>query len=126
MTAAPAIRILLCDDSTELRSVVRGVLERDGDLVVVGEAEDGPASVMLAARELPDVIVLDLTMPGLGLDSLVPAVRRSAPDAALVLFSGVASAVTDRLVDRGRRLVHVPKTAPPGQLVDVVRALARA
>ncbi len=82
--------------------------------------------VRLAARALPDAIVLDLTMPGLEPESLVPAMRRSAPSAGLVLFSGVGAELAERLINGCGNLFHVSKTAPPRSLLDAVRAAAAA
>jgi len=119
---APA-RVIVCDDSPDLRAVVRMVLERDGTLQVVGEAGDASGAVALAASERPDVIVLDLTMPGAEPDALVSAVRMGAPDAGLIVYSGIAPhRARDMLGDRGD-VLHVPKTSPPRDLVAAVRSV---
>jgi two-component system response regulator NreC len=59
------IRILLADDHTVMRSGLRLLLERQPNLVVVGEAADGRQAVELAASEKPDVVVMDIAMPHL-------------------------------------------------------------
>ena len=60
------IRILLVDDHTLLRTGVRMVLQAEPDLEVVGEASDGDSGVRLAAELHPDVVLMDLSMPGVG------------------------------------------------------------
>jgi len=81
------IRILLIDDHTLFRSGVCALLQRQPDLEVVGEAADGVDGVKRAKQYLPDVILLDLNMPGLsGLETLQLLVE-DLPDAAVVMLS---------------------------------------
>jgi DNA-binding NarL/FixJ family response regulator len=58
------IRILIADDNTEFREGMRGLLAAQADLAVVGTAPDGDTALSLAARLLPDVVLMDLQMPG--------------------------------------------------------------
>ena len=59
------IRALVVDDSAFMRMALRRIIEAEGDLRVVGEASDGAAAVELAARLQPDIVTMDLEMPGL-------------------------------------------------------------
>ncbi|HEY5142973.1 MAG TPA: response regulator transcription factor [Solirubrobacteraceae bacterium] len=118
------LRVILCDDSADLRDVVRSTLERASDLRVVGEAGDVPGAIALAERELPDAIVLDLSMPGGDAATLIPAVRSRVPGAGLVLYSGQGPRSTRPLLDEHPEVLHVPKASPSGRLVDAVRAAA--
>ena len=59
------MRVLLCDDSAELRALLRSAIEEGReDVEIVGEVGDGDAGLRLAAEHQPDVVVLDLEMPG--------------------------------------------------------------
>ena len=70
MTSAP-IRVLLIDDHTLFRSGVRALLARQADIEVVGEADNGHEGIKLATALRPDVVLLDLHMPGLsGVEAL--------------------------------------------------------
>ncbi len=60
-----AIRVLIADDNAEFRAGLRGLLEAQPDLVIVGEAATGKATLALAARLQPDVVLMDLQMPDL-------------------------------------------------------------
>lgn len=64
VTSAP-IRVLLIDDHTLFRSGVRALLARQADIDVVGEADNGHEGIKLATALRPDVVLLDLNMPGL-------------------------------------------------------------
>lgn len=82
-----ATRVLIVDDHAVVREGIRHVLTTDEGFEVVGEAATGEAAVELCARVHPDVIVLDLTMPGMsGLDA-APRLRALAPDAKLLVLS---------------------------------------
>ncbi len=84
---APAIRVLIADDHAIVREGVRFVLSSDQGFDVVGEAENGAEAIVLAQKLQPDVIVLDLSMPGLsGLDAAAE-IRRCAPEAAVLVLS---------------------------------------
>lgn len=81
------IRILLADDHGIVRQGTRSLLEKESDLEVVGEAEDGRAAVEMAGVVKPDIIVMDIAMPQLnGLDAAAQIVRRQ-PEAGIIILS---------------------------------------
>jgi len=85
------IRIFLCDDVPELRALLRFGLEADPLLKIVGEAGDATEAVAKAAELQPDVVLLDLSMPGMDGLEAIPLLRDAAPDSAIVVFSGFAA-----------------------------------
>ncbi|MEV0155461.1 response regulator transcription factor [Micromonospora sp. NPDC050686] len=74
------IRVLLADDQALMRAGFRALLDAEDDLAVVGEAADGAAAVELARRLRPDVVLMDVQMPGL---DGIEATHRIATDGAL-------------------------------------------
>ena len=85
------IRIFLCDDVPAFRTLLRYTLEEDPDLQVVGEAGDGASGVAGVRDTQPDVVLLDLAMPGAdGLQAL-PEMRAAAPQAQIIGLSGYAA-----------------------------------
>ncbi|GGD70740.1 response regulator [Caballeronia grimmiae] len=82
-----AIRILLIDDHTLFRSGVRALLQRTPDFEIVGEAADGLEGIKRAKQFCPDVILLDINMPGLsGLETLRLLVQ-DLPQTAVVMLT---------------------------------------
>ncbi|MDO4636641.1 MAG: response regulator transcription factor [Lautropia sp.] len=82
-----SISILLIDDHNLFRSGVRQLLQREGDLCIVAEAADGLEGLKRAKALLPDVILLDLNMPGLsGLETL-HLLRQDVPQSAVVVLT---------------------------------------
>jgi two-component system, NarL family, nitrate/nitrite response regulator NarL len=119
------MRVLLCDDSAELRSLLRSAIEQGGEEVaIVGEVGDGDAALRLAAEHQPDVVVLDLEMPGPAPAALLRGVRRLAPRTAIVTFSGHDPAVVAGPAAREIAL-HLPKTTDLVAAGSAVRELGR-
>lgn len=82
-----SIRILLIDDHNLFRSGVRQLLQREADLQIVAEAADGLEGLKRAKALKPDVILLDLNMPGLsGLETLKLLVQ-DVPDARVIILT---------------------------------------
>jgi DNA-binding NarL/FixJ family response regulator len=119
------MRILLCDDSAELRALLRSAIEQEpDDVAIVGEVGDGDAALRLAAEHQPDVVVLDLEMPGPTPAALLRTLRRLAPRAAIVTFSGHDPAVVAGPAAREIAL-HLPKTTDLAAAGRAVRELGR-
>ena len=99
------------------------MLEQDGDVRVVGEAEEGDEGVRLVAELQPDVVLLDLTMPVLDGLEAIPLIRESAPRTAIVVLSGLgADTMAREALDAGAH-GYVEKGA---ELVEIANAVRRA
>jgi DNA-binding NarL/FixJ family response regulator len=119
------MRILLCDDSAELRALLRSAIADGRDEVeIVGEVGDGDTALRLAAEHQPDIVVLDLEMPGPAPAPLLRALGRLAPSAAIVTFSGHDPAVVAGPAARAIAL-HLPKTTDLAAAGHAVRELGR-
>jgi DNA-binding NarL/FixJ family response regulator len=119
------MRILLCDDSAELRALLRSAIEDAAeDVDIVAEVGDGDAALRLAAEHQPDVVVVDLEMPGPAPGPLLRTLRRLAPEAAIVTFSGHDPAMVAGPAAREIAL-HLPKTTDLTAAGRAVRELGR-
>src|SRR3954466_16301544 len=83
------VRVLLVDDLSDIRLVMRLLLEADGRAEVVGEAADGAEAVRLTPRLRPDAVVLDLRMPGVVGISALPLIRNVFPGTVVVALSAL-------------------------------------
>ncbi|MFE4862277.1 response regulator [Streptomyces sp. NPDC056670] len=86
-TPAPPVRILLVDDHAILRETLRECLEAEGDFEVVGDGADGAQAVALCARLRPDVLLLDVEMPGAPVGMTVPRVLEVSPRTRIIILS---------------------------------------
>ena len=85
------VRVFLCDDVPDIRMLMRFALEEDPSLNVVGEADDGVAAVEGIASMQPDIVLLDLSMPGLDGLEVIGRLREVAPQTGIIIFSGFAA-----------------------------------
>jgi chemotaxis response regulator CheB len=113
--------VLVCDDAPDMRALLRDALDADPALEVVGEAADGAAALRLAEALQPDVVLLDIAMPGPDAGTVVTGVRRAAPEAAIVVLSGFGP---ERLGPEtsGEVVAHLPKTADLSAVRRTLRA----
>ena len=118
------IRILVADDHEILRWGLITSLSRQPDLVVVGEVGDTAAAIEAFERLVPDVLLLDLSMPGGGGWVVLERVLVVRPEACVVIHSAADDdATVAAALARGAR-AHVSKSAGDAQLVDVLRSVA--
>ncbi len=121
---ARGIRVLLVDDQALIRLGFRMVLESEPDLEVVGEAEDGAQAVALANELAPDVVIMDVRMPGMdGIAATERIVGRVRGTRVLIVttfdldeyaFAGLRAGASGFLL----------KNAPPAELVGAIRTVA--
>lgn len=119
------MNILLADDHALLRAGLRAILDAQPDMHVTAEAVDGRDALTLAADLLPDVILLDVAMPGLnGLEAL-PRLLEVSPQSQIIVLSMHA---TEEYVVRALRsgaIGYLLKDSPPAELLSAVRAAGR-
>jgi len=116
------ITIVIADDHRIVRQGVKSLLEREPDLRVVGEADDGVEALRLVERLDPSILVLDLVIPALdGLD-VVREVRRAAPTVKVIVLSMHSDEGYVREALARGAAGYVLKIAGAGELIQAVRA----
>lgn len=118
------IRVILVDDHTLIREGVRVLLQSAPDIAVVGEAENGVAALELARRAVPDVVVLDLDMPGADGQSVLAALRSQLPEVRVLILTMYPEQT--RLVPllAGGARGYLTKAAASRELVEAIRVVA--
>ena len=117
------IRILVTDDHAVLRAGLTALLNTEPDLVVVGEAADGSECLRVAQMLQPDVILLDINMPGInGLDAL-PLLRQVAPQSRVLVLTMHDDITYLRQVLRSGGAGYVLKQAADNELLSAIRTV---
>ncbi len=124
-SAGRAIRIVLADDHPVFRAGLRATLTDEPDMRIVGEATTGDEAVALCRDLSPDVLLLDLRMPGPPAEETVTTVRTNQTTTRIVAVTAFDDAL--RLRDLVRRGVvgYVLKDEPPTAVAGAVRAVMR-
>ena len=120
---ADELRVVIVDDQDLFRQGLRRLLE-DAGIVVAGEAATGEDAVKLAADELPDVVLMDLHMPGAGGWKAIEQIVARTPSAQVVVLSGSGSEDGVVAAILAGASGYVLKTAPIDQVVASVRSAA--
>ena len=117
------IRVLLADDHRLFREALRTVLERECE--VVGEAASGEEAVALAARTHPDIVLLDVGMPGVGGLNAAHRLAKESPNSKVVILSqhDDEEYVIEAMVDAGAA-GYLVKTDAASELLSALRAVA--
>jgi DNA-binding NarL/FixJ family response regulator len=119
------VRVLVVDDNELLRAGLATVLESDPDIEVVGQAGEGPEGVRLATSLVPDLVLMDVEMPGGDGITATSRIVADAPDVRVLILTMFD---LDEYVVEGLRAGatgFLIKTTPPGELIAAVKACTR-
>lgn len=124
MTIGEKIRVMLVDDHAVVRVGFRMLLEASGDIDVVGEMENGEVAYQRFPELKPDVVVLDLAMPGMGGIETVRRLVARESNARLLVLSAHEDTVHLRRAINAGALGYLSKRTAPEELIGAVRAVA--
>jgi len=117
------ITVVLADDEALLRKALAALLPLEGEVTVLAEAEDGEEAVRATLRHRPDVLVIDLEMPGLdGLDA-VTRIRRERPQQVILMLTRHARPGVLRKALKLGVQGFVSKSAEPAHIISVITTL---
>ncbi|HYV37833.1 MAG TPA: response regulator transcription factor [Gemmataceae bacterium] len=116
------IRVLLVDDHAVLRAGLRMLLNAQPDIEVVGEAADTREALTLACATRPDVMTLDLTMPGGGSIPLIERLRQDCPQTRVIVLTMHDDPAYLRAVLAAGGRGYIVKTAADSDLLTAIRA----
>ncbi|MFF9123994.1 response regulator [Streptomyces sp. NPDC014889] len=118
------IRVLLADDHPLVRQGMRAVLDTAGGIEVAGEAGDGLEAVRRAVELLPDVVVMDLQLPGMHGIEATRQIRTRVPDAAVLVLTMFEDDATVFAAVRAGALGYLVKGAEGADIVAAIHAAA--
>ena len=101
MGISPSIKVLVVDDHQVVREGLRRIIQSDNEIDVIGEARNGEEAIVKAAALSPDVITMDLKMPGM--DGIVAAqeIKQKMPDVAIIMFTLYADDFVKQAIEAG-------------------------
>ncbi|WP_210571294.1 response regulator transcription factor [Streptomyces sp. GESEQ-4] len=118
------VRVVIVDDEQLVRMALRLVIDGEPDLTVVAEAADGDAAITVVAEQRPDVVLMDVRMPGRdGLSTTRELLTRPVPPRVLMLTTFDSDDLVLGALRAGA-LGFVLKDTPPPQILDAVRTVA--
>ncbi|NBE95551.1 response regulator transcription factor [Nonomuraea sp. KC401] len=119
------IRVLVADDDPMVRHHLRAILTSTGEVEVVAEAEDGAEAVEAVLRAAPDVVLMDIRMPGVdGITATAEIARLRTPPVVVALTTFDSDTHVLRALQAGAN-GFVVKSTPPQDLIDLVKVAAQ-
>jgi DNA-binding NarL/FixJ family response regulator len=122
--ASAARRVLVVDESVLVRQGLRAILECSSDLSVIGEAENGIEAVSMAAHIRPDVIVMDVNMPGMNGIEATKHIKAAQPAILVIGFSVNDDPHVQAAMREAGADAFLTKGAASTHLCDAIAALA--
>ena len=119
------ISLLITDDHALVRQGIRAFLELQPDLTVLGEADSGEAAVRMVVDLAPDVVLMDLVMPGIGGVEATRQVKQASPHSQVIVLTSYHEDEYIFPALRAGALSYVLKDVGPDELADIVRKAAR-
>jgi len=119
------IRIVIADDHAILRDGVRALLQQSDDFDIVAEAGDGNAAIEACRREKPEVVIMDINMPGLGGIEATLALRKEMPALRILILTQYDDREYIRRLLKAGVAGYILKKSAGSALSDAVRAVSR-
>lgn len=122
MSDITPLRVLLADDHVTVRHGLKLLIDGQADMTVVAEASDGAAAVQQALELKPDIIVMDVSMPGMNGLVATQTLRKVLPSIAIVTLTRHADDAYLQELLRAGASAYVLKQSPPTELLQAIRA----
>ncbi len=119
------ISVLIVDDHALVRSGIAGFLKTQDDIEVIGEAESGAQALLLVEKHVPDVVLMDLVMPGMDGITATAEVKRLSPRTQVVILTSFHEDKHIFPAIEAGALSYILKDIGPNELTATIRAAAR-
>ena len=124
-SSTKGISILLVDDHPIVRQGYRRVLEHEGDFCVVAEADNATSAYGAFKTHAPDIVVMDISMPGASGLEAIRNIRSRSPRARVLVFSMHSEALLVKAAFNAGASGYVTKSSEPAVLIKAIRSVAR-
>jgi DNA-binding NarL/FixJ family response regulator len=118
----PAIRVLIAEDGVRARAALRALLSSWSEIEIVGEVANGQEAVDFVAKQRPDVVLMDIEMPGMDGLEATRRIKTRWPEIGIIVLTMYPSYRTEALVAGADGFIS--KTALPDAWLPVLRAVA--
>ncbi|MHC4213742.1 MAG: response regulator [Planctomycetota bacterium] len=120
-----SIKVLLADDHDSFRDGLRELFEKEKDIEIVGQANDGQQAVKMAKELLPDIVIMDITMPNLnGIDATQQITEKLTQTKVLVLSATQDQHLAGKVLKAGAK-GYVPKDAIYNELINAIHTVLK-
>ncbi len=119
------IKVLVVDDHPVFRQGLRDILGTEADLRVLGEAENGEQALERAQQAQPDVVLMDINLPGMNGLLVTKRLRAALPDLRVIMLTGYDDAEQRLHAIRAGAMAYCPKEITPERLVEVIRQVVQ-
>ena len=116
-----AIRILIADEHRIVREAIISMLENEGDIQVIGEAEDGRTAVEMALELQPDIVIIETSLPSLNGIEAARQIIGAFPDIKIIALSGHLDSRSVYEMLRAGAMGYVPKQCAFSELISAIR-----
>src|SRR5215831_18093499 len=123
MAATTRIQILTVDDHPLLREGIAAVIHGEPDMVIVGEASNGPEAIEIFRSKRPDVALMDLQMPGLNGIDAIAAIRQEYPQARIIVLTTYEGDVLARRALKAGATGYILKDMIRTELLEAIRVV---
>jgi DNA-binding NarL/FixJ family response regulator len=123
-TAAPTIKLLLVDDHGIVREGLRALLDDGEEFVIVGEAGNGDEACEAVRSLQPDIVLMDLKMPGMAASDAIRVIRASAPDVKVIALTSYAEDGQVREIMAAGAAGYILKDVTKSDFVTALRTVA--
>ncbi len=125
-TGPTVIRVLIADDHPLMRKGLADILNGVEDIEVVGSAEDGAAAIALAHAVKPDIVLMDISMPGMDGIEATEKLIEMASDARVVMLTSYSEREKITQALAAGAVSYLTKDAPPEAVIRAIRSAAAA
>ncbi len=116
-----AIQVLIVDDHAVLRAGLRMLLDAESDIEVIGEAQKGATAIQMVEDNPPDVVVLDISMPGLSGSDAIGLILKSCPTTKVLILTMHSDVIYVRQMFQRGAKGYVLKSAADTELITAIR-----